>query len=258
LAIINQNDALRFSPNETLSIKDFIDVHDEYEIYIGQTKVAQGRNQFRHQDQIILVHVTYDMRCQITNSWQDLMEAQNLILTVRNTIGRSEHVGTRLERISWKDRLRYVTSEQKLAYHSKDADILEKVQVRHWANVNFEWYAIDEDVTFSLNSVFTDDATIQKPCPLFQLDVSRHLIYSVHSQQSHSIHNHAMLFSDPDLWIVHEYVTSLSASQYISNIGGSLGFWTGSSIVSILHLIICALIWIYHEIKKTNNIVNLA
>jgi len=210
-------EALRFSPNETWSIKDFIDIHDEYEIYVDHTKVAQGRNQFRHQDKIIIVQVTYDMRCQITNSWQDLVEAHYLNLTVRNTIGRSKRLGTRLERISWKDRLRYVTSEQKLTCHSKEADILEKVQVRHWTNANFDWYAIDEDVTFSLNSVFTDDATIQKRCPLFQLDVSRHLIPNVKRQQSHSIHNHAILFSDADLWIVHEYVTSLSAAVHFQH-----------------------------------------
>jgi len=52
-----------------------------------------------------------------------------------------------------------------------------------------------------------------------------------------------LLFSPIDTWLVTEYVDSLPFWQLVANIGGTMGIWTGSSIVSLIHMAFYLFAW---------------
>lgn len=59
------------------------------------------------------------------------------------------------------------------------------------------------------------------------------------------------LHADPSEWVTEERIRSLSFFQFISNIGGTLGIWTGSSIVSLIHLVATLVAWLYRTFCKS-------
>jgi len=79
-------------------------------------------------------------------------------------------------------------------------------------------------------------STVWPNCPALHLDIKSNQVFVGKQRKSHQIF---VKFENPRSWLVTEYSRSLSFSQFVSNIGGTLGIWTGSSIVSSLHLVVC-------------------
>lgn len=59
-----------------------------------------------------------------------------------------------------------------------------------------------------------------------------------------------VLIFNPKNWLIDYYDGSLSWSQFISNIGGSLGIWTGSSIISLVHILTSFISWLKRSICR--------
>jgi len=87
-------------------------------------------------------------------------------------------------------------------------------------------------------------------CPLVQFDVlSDEKVWDTVTSLRTGLSQHHVqfLFSDPDGWLIREYAPTPGFFQLVANIGGSLGIWTGSSLVSLLHLFICLFRWLYAQ-----------
>lgn len=62
------------------------------------------------------------------------------------------------------------------------------------------------------------------------------------------------LLLNPSKWETEERVSTFSFFQLISNIGGTLGIWTGSSIVSLIHLVFTLSCWLHKTFAKRHPI----
>lgn len=54
----------------------------------------------------------------------------------------------------------------------------------------------------------------------------------------------------PSTWVVEEQLRSLPFIQFMSNIGGTLGIWTGSSFISLIHLFVVLINLLWKQLKK--------
>lgn len=62
----------------------------------------------------------------------------------------------------------------------------------------------------------------------------------------------------PKTWTINQKEKPLTWSHFVSNIGGSLGIWTGSSIISLIHIATSICGWFFNKLckKQANHQVN--
>jgi len=103
----------------------------------------------------------------------------------------------------------------------------------------------------SINFTFPTQPKLAN-CPEMRLEITRltsvkNVLFDEHGQQIFVV---AVEFTSPDTWLMTEYVSSMPFFQLISNIGGTLGIWTGASIVSLIHALFCAVRGLVRKAKK--------
>jgi len=77
-------------------------------------------------------------------------------------------------------------------------------------------------------------------CPATKLTVHQlmpHRVMLGDDQRDQRLFMTLVEFSDPQGWLVTEYAPTLPWNQLDANIGGTLGIWTGASVISLVHML---------------------